>query len=506
MSSFAKKISLVICNIFIFFRIKKGHYFYKKGKILKEMHRFADSKAAFENAYLLEPFADFRLGSYIAASQRICDWTDLKFLIEILNKKNQLNYKLVHPFDYLSIESDMSSQMKISNKYIDEVLPRHQNLIIKKKNKIKIGYFSSDFRNHALSFLIAGLIESHSREKFEIIGFSYGQAEVNDQMRTRLEAAFDHFIDISEINDIAVCQLASKLEIDIGVDLNGFVENSRTSLFQIGVSPIQINYLGFPGTLNHNYDYIIADAIIVPEYLQENYFEKIIYMPHCFQTNDTSRSVASNKKINRKNYNLSENSFIFCCLNSSYKITEDVFTVWLSILKKVHDSQLLLVADDQAIEINLINQVIKKNIDISRVVFCKKIHFEEYRQQYNLVDLFLDTFPFNGGVTLSDAIWCGVPVLTLSGQSFASRMGASLLNALQLSELVTNNLTDYEDMAIEIASNKDTYRKIKSKLNFSIESSNLFNPKFFAYHLEKAFSTVYEMHLKGISPNNIYLD
>jgi predicted O-linked N-acetylglucosamine transferase (SPINDLY family) len=329
--------------------------------------------------------------------------------------------------------------------------------------KIRIGYFSTDFKNHPVAFLIAELFEIHDRNRFEIYAFSLENA--TDEMRGRLVMAFDRFIDAESMSDVEIAQASRGLSIDIAVDLTGFTQDSRTGIFAHRAAPIQVNYLGYPGTMGADYiDYIIADKTLIPPQSQKYYSEKVVYLPNSYQVNDRRRLI-SDRCFTRQELGLPENRFVFCCFNNNFKILPATFDGWMRILKAVESSVLFLYAENKWAEENLKKEAKARGIDSSRLVFGRQIPMEEYLARYRACNLFLDTTPYNAGTTASDALWTGLPVLTLIGQSFASRIAASLLKAIGLSELITNSQEQYEALAIELAMNPKKLAGIKERLN-----------------------------------------
>ena len=320
-----------------------------------------------------------------------------------------------------------------------------------------------------------------------------------------MKRAFETFIDGSNMVDQKIAQLIREQEIDIAVDLNGFTYGSRTDIFAARPAPIQINYLGYPGTMGASYiDYIIADQIVVPNHQQEFYSEKIVYMPNSFQANDRYRSI-SEKKFTRAELGLPPDGIVFCCFNSSYKISPDVFEIWIRILNQVSDSVLWLVANDKAVEDNLRREAAARNVKGERLIFAPRLPYPEHLARLSSADLFLDTAPFNAGTTASDALWAGLPVLTRIGDGFAGRMAASLLAAIDLPELITSSPQAYEALAIELATNPAKLRAIKLRLSENRLTRPLFNTQLFTSHIEAAYTAMYERYQTGLPPDHIYL-
>jgi predicted O-linked N-acetylglucosamine transferase (SPINDLY family) len=397
-------------------------------------------------------------------------------------------------------------QMKASIIYVNQKYPASsisRKINTQNRNgKIRIGYYSADFHNHATSFLMAELFEEHDNEKFEFYGFSFGP-EQKDDMRIRISEGFNHFFDVAKKNDHEIAQMSRDLCIDIAVDLKGFTQGCRMGIFAAYAAPIQISYIGYPGTSSAPYfDYLVADKVLIPIESQRYYSEKIIYMPHSYQVNDSKRKISS-KLFTRQELGLPENGFVFCCFNNNYKIMPATFDVWMRLLGKVSGSVLWLLADNPTAAKNLQNEAELRGIDPARLVFAPRMKLDEHLARHRCADLFIDTLPYNAHTTASDALWAGLPVLTQMGQSFAARVAASLLNAMDLPELITKTQEEYESKAIELANDPLQLTQIKNKLERNRETTPLFNGKLFARHIEAAYVEIHRRHLNGEKPDHI---
>ncbi len=372
-----------------------------------------------------------------------------------------------------------------------------------KREKIRLGYFSAEFFNHAVSFLTAELFEKHDKTQFELIAFSF--SNVKDDMTKRLTCAFDRFIDVSKLSDQNVALMARELEIDIAIDLGGFTGGCRTGIFALRAAPVQVNYLGFPGTMGADYiDYIIADATIIPATHQQYYTEKVAYLPS-FQVNDTKRTI-SERKFSREELGLPSTGFVFCCFNNITKINPFMFDSWMRILKQVQGSVLWMLGENATAVSNLIQEAESRGVEGSRIIFAKRETFPDYLARYRVADLFLDTLPFNAGTTASDALWVGLPILTQIGETFAGRMAASLLNAIELPELITTSQREYEALAIELATHHDKLQKIKQKLAKNRLTMRLFDIEKFTQSIENAYTQMYERYRAGLPPDHIVVE
>jgi predicted O-linked N-acetylglucosamine transferase (SPINDLY family) len=348
---------------------------------------------------------------------------------------------------------------------------------------------------------MAELFERQDKSKFELFAFSFGP-DTQDEMRARLLLAFDHFIDVRQQSDKSVAQLSRELGIDIAVDLKGYTTGARPRIFSYRAAPIQVSYLGYPGTLGANYiDYLIADSILIPPESQAYYSEKIAYLPNSYQVNDRKR-VISTRSFSKQELGLPEKGFVFCCFNNNFKITPSMLDTWVRILNAVEGSVLWLFEDNAAAGINLREQAAIRGLDPSRLVFAPRMNLPDHLARHAAADLFLDTLPCNAHTTASDALWAGVPVLTCTGEAFASRVAASLLNAVELPELVTTNIKDYEDLAIDLAQNTEKLKQIREKLARNRLTTPLFNTDLFASNIEALFSLMVEQYLKSFESQN----
>ena len=476
-----------------------------KGATLYELKRYDEAITQFDKAISLKPDIDWLSGDLIHTKMKICSWSGLEESLENISKKVKKNEMAVYPFSLLSLRDDSLLHRKSSEIYILNKYPKNLTLgLIHKHNpqeKIRIGYFSADFRNHAVSSLTAELFELHDKNRFEIFAFSFG---VDDKslMRLRLIQAFNQFIDVSDMSDLEIAKLVRDLQINIAVDLGGHTQGSRTGIFSYRVAPIQTSYIGYLGTMGAEYyDYLLADETIIPVGLQKFYSEKIAFLPS-YQANDRKR-ILSDRKFTRGELGLPETGFVFCCFNNNYKILPSMLDSWISILNAVESSVLFLYADNEWSKANLINEAGLRGVDSARLIFGRRIPAEEYLARYRVCDLFLDTFPYNAGTTASDALWAGLPVLTLMGQSFASRVAASLLNAIGLPELITNTQEEYEALAIELAMNPQKLRDIKLKLARNRLTTPLFDTPLFTKNLEAAYIKMYERYHKNLEPDHI---
>ena len=353
-------------------------------------------------------------------------------------------------------------------------------------------------------FLAARMFELHDRERFSIHAYSYGRDEPGT-MRARALAAFDTFNDVQGLGDLEIAQLARADGIDIAIDLKGYTEHHRLGIFAYRPAPIQISFLGYPGTLGCPFiDYLVADRQVVPEEQREAYSEKLILMPHCYQVNDNRRPIPEPSGI-RADAGLPPDGFVFCYFNASYKITPAEFAIWMELLNRVDGSVLWLLAGSAKCQVNLRAEAAKQGIEPGRLVFAPKIRPQAHLARIQFADLFLDTFNCNAHTTASDALWVGLPLVTKAGKGFGARVGASLLDAIGLGELIANNERDYAEKALELATNPEKLATIRAELGANRTTMPLFDSALFTRHLEAAYDVAYDKWLNGQPPTDIMI-
>jgi protein O-GlcNAc transferase len=370
---------------------------------------------------------------------------------------------------------------------------------------VRIAYLSADFHRHATAYLMAELFERHDRSRFEIIGVSFG-VDDKSEMRKRLVAAFDQFYDVRRKSDEEVAKLLHDRQVDIAIDLKGYTTDSRPGFLAYRPTPIQASYLGFPGTMGAEFiDYIIADETVVPFEHQPFYAEKIVHLPDCYQVNDTKRKIAE-RMPTRQEVELPEEGCVFCCFNNNWKITPEVFGVWMRLLHAVEGSVLWLLGDNESAERNLRKEAQARGIDPARLVFAGRLPLEDHLARHRLADLFLDTLPYNAHTTASDALWVGLPVVTRLGESFAGRVAASLLNAIGLPELVTHSIEDYEALALRLAKDPSLLEGYRNRLATNRLTHPLFDTDRFRRHIEAAYLQMWEIWQRGEQPRSFAVE
>ena len=459
------------------------------GNIYLEIKNYKLAKENFEKLYEINPNYKFILGKLIYSKMFLCEWNGLSFLTDQLKPALNENKKVIAPFILLAlidspelqhISSKIFSKEKIVNAKIKSKSMK------KRKEKIKIGYFSPDFRNHPVLHLIEDIFKHHDKSKFDVYAFSF-EPKKNDYMTDKIKPYFKEFFEIKNLSNTSIFELTSKIGLDIAVDLCGYTALNRAEIFSYRLAPIQINFLGYPGTMGAEcIDYIIADKDIIPENEKENYSEDIIYLPNCYQPNTEIKNITRDN-LNKKDYDLPENKIIYCNFGPSYKITPEIFDLWMDILREVPNSILWLLENNDSTSKNLRNEAIKRNISEERIIFGKYLPHKQHLNRLSLGDIFLDTYPYNAHTTASDSIKVSVPIITLKGRCFASRVCSSILKQVKMDELITKSLKEFRDKAIYFGKNEKKLTNIKNQIRKNSLNSPLFKPKQFTKDIERMY-------------------
>ncbi|HKU45624.1 MAG TPA: hypothetical protein VJQ58_01995, partial [Burkholderiales bacterium] len=371
----------------------------------------------------------------------------------------------------------------------------------RKAGKLRVAYVSADYHEHATAVLTAGLFEQHDRAQLEVIGVSCGPDD-GSAMRKRLVQAFDRFADVQKTSDAEAVRILRELNVDIAVDLKGHTRGARLKVFAQRPAPLQVSYLGYPGTLGAPFiDYVIADRVVIPEGEERFYSEAVVALPGSYQVNDAKRPIAE-RTPSRAAMGLPEDAFVFCCFNNNFKITAEVFDAWMRLLKNVPGSVLWLLEDNRESRRNLEQAAAARGVEPARLVFAARMSHWDHLARHRLADLFLDTLPYNAHTTASDALWAGLPLVTCAGTTFAGRVGASLLQAVGLPELVTRNLVEYEALALRLT-NRTELNAVRGKLARNRLTEPLFDTARFTRNLESAYRRMWEMHERGEAPRSV---
>jgi protein O-GlcNAc transferase len=477
-----------------------------RGSVLKSLKRLDEAFASFDKALSLNPDLVGLEGMRLHTKMHLCDWTTFDTECAHLNSSVKKGKTNTTPFAFLGISSSPDDQLQCAKLWVAEKCPLSPSVMWQGEHyshdRIRIAYASADFCRHPMSYLMAGVFEGHDRSRFEVTAISFGPDD-NSDLRHRLKSAFERFIDARTFNDNQIASLAKSLEIDILVDLMGFTADSRSGILAARPAPILVNYLGYPGTMGASYvDYIIADRTVIPEKKRECYSEKVIQLPDSFMGNDSKRQI-SERMPTRSECGLPETGFVFCAFNQSYKITPQIFDIWMRLLLKLDHSVLWLSNPNETAVRNLRCEAQNRGVDSGRLVFAQKVPLnEDHLARQGLADLFLDTLPYNAHATASDALWAGLPILTCLGQTFAGSVAGSLLNAVGLPQLITTTPEAYEQTAIDLATHPEQLATIKRKLAEYRLTKPLFDTKLFTKNIEAAYTAIYMRHQAGLSPDH----
>jgi predicted O-linked N-acetylglucosamine transferase (SPINDLY family) len=482
--------------------------YYNRGNVQLILKQYKAALESYDKVLLFHPNYEYMQGMRLHLRRFLCDWENISDERRQLEAAIKRNETVAIPFAILAMIDSPQLQRQVAEIYVRDKALKHPPLAAiprrPKSKKIRIGYYSADYFSHATSYLMAELFEQHDRNQFEIMGFSFSPDTV-DEMSQRVSKAMDRFVDVRMMPDREVAELSRKLEVDIAVDLKGFTRDCRPGIFAERAAPIQVSYLGYPGTMSAEYiDYLIADATLIPENSRKYYSEKIVYLPDSYQVNDSLRAI-SDRSFVRAEEGLPESAFVYCCFNSLYKITPEVFDIWMRILGRVEGSVLWLLEENPWAGDNLRKEAARRGIAPERLVFAKLLPSPEHLARHRLADLFLDTLPYNAHTTASDALWAGLPLLTRMGKTFAGRVAASLLRAMNLPELVVTTEAEYEEMAVELARDRDRLQALRQRMQENRQSAPLFNCQKFTRHLESAYRTMIERDYAGLPPEHLYI-
>jgi predicted O-linked N-acetylglucosamine transferase (SPINDLY family) len=473
-----------------------------RARALESLQRLPEALDDYQRAATLMPEDLGAAAGILSCSVRTCAWTLAERTLERL-RRSPSGLETIHPFLALSICHDPAEQLHIGT-------VRCRNLAVAEPAKswrrrpqearIRIAYVSSDLRDHAVAYLLSGILRHHARGDFEVHAVAL-QAEAQPSgIGTELRAAVEHFHDLSACSDAAALQLLRELELDIAVDLNGHTIGARPALFAQRAAPVQVSYLGYAGTLGARYmDYLLADEVVIPAGQERWYSEQVVRLPHCYLPNDEAREVAA--VPTRAQAGLPERGLVFCAFTNAYKINPPVFEIWMRLLRESAGSVLWLRGMGREARENLGREAQARGVEAKRLVFAAHVpSMAEHLGRQGLADLYLDTLPYNAHSTACDALWAGVPVLTCAGSSFASRVAASALSAVGLPELITHSLEHYQERGLELARDPQQLAGLRSRLGRQRSSAPLFDTGGYTRHLESAYRTMHERSLRGEAP------
>lgn len=481
--------------------------YFNRASLLRVVKRFEAAAVDYKVAAALAPDIKFLSGARLEVNMQVCDWNGFDADVAQVTARIEGGEPASHPFAFLTFSQSPRLQRKAAEIWVRDSCPPDDSLgAIPRRapqGKVRVGYFSADFREHPVSHLLAELIETHDRSRFEVIAFSLGPS-TQDELRKRLEKAFDRYIDVQEKSNREIASMARRLSVDIAVDLGGHTHGSRPNIFALRAAPLQVNYLGYPGTMGAEYmDYLIGDPSVVPPAHQCHYTEKIIYLPNSYLPHDSTRTIAD-IPLTREELGLPSTGFVFCCFNNSYKITPSVFDSWMRILNLVPDSVLWLSQNNPTATGNLRQEASRRGVDAQRLIFADRISsLPRHLARHRAADLFLDTRPYNAHATAIDALWAGLPVLTCVGSAFAGRVAAGLLEAIGLPQLITPTPERYEELAVELATDPQRLAAIRKKLSENRLTAPLFDTRLFVKHLEAAYTQIYARYQAEMPPEHI---
>lgn len=457
------------------------------GRILESQRRYSEEEPYLHESLTLNPDQQDVIQHWSGSRQRQCKWPIFSGLpdlsLEYLAKSSSTLLRLAQTDDPKEQLQNSVGFLKRKAMYTSDI-----KLVEKQHHyghkKIRVGYVSSDLHNHAVAFLTVALFEQYNRDQFEVYAFSWS-SEDHSEIRQRIQANI-HYFPIADLTDLEAAKLIREQEIDIVVDLHGLTSGARPNIFIYRPAPYSVTYLGLPATTGHpEIDYVISDEFLIPDEYAPFYSEKPLHIQPVFQLSDDARPVG--RKPTRAEKGLPEDQFVFCCFNNNYKFNPPMFLTWMNILKRVPNSVLWLLADNEAARQNMIEFAELHNVDSNRLIFSGRVMPQDYLAQYQCADLFLDAFPFNGGTTCNDVLFMNLPVLTYSGMAFASRMAGALLHALELDEMITDSYQAYEDKAVEFATDVKLQQKIKQQLEINKQKNRVFDSGHIVSQIEAGF-------------------
>lgn len=474
-----------------------------RGNVATDLKRHDEALAAYDKALALKPDLEGVEGARLHAAMQLCDWSNFEPSVDHVISSIREGRAVTAPFVPLGVAGSPEVQLQCARLWVSKKYPPAAASIWKgeiyKHDRIRIGYVSADFHEHATAYLMAETFECHDKEKFEVTAISLGPDD-KSAIRRRLERSFDRFLDCRSLGDRDIANKVNSARIDVLVDLKGFTQEARTNIFAYRPAPLQVNYLGYPGTMGASYfDYIIGDNTVFEKSDEEFYSEKLVRLPHTYQPNDRKRLI-SEARTSRAECGLPETGLVFCCFNSNYKIVPDVFDCWMRILNHVSGSVLWLLEGHEMAAENLRKEAATRGVSPDRLIFAKRMPLAEHLARHRHGDLFLDTLPYNAHTTASDALWAGLPVITCLGSAFPGRVAGSLLKAAGLDELITTSLADYEALALKIARDPGLLATLKAKTARNRDSCPLFDTARFTRDIEQAYSTMVEIQRRGESP------
>jgi len=481
------------------------------GNLLQDRQDYLGACKHYKLAHRYAPGMRLLAGYLAQAMAMLCDWRGLRMLWKEVEQAVDRHDVPCTPFGLLTFCDDPARSLRLAKAYADQFVSSPARAFAypkpsKSGRRLRIGYLSSDFREHPVAYLMVGILEHHNKSEFEVYGFALREPK-QDSLGVRMSDAVEHFIDLSGATDAQAIDMIRACDLDIAIDLNGFIDGCRPAIFKSRVAPLQINYYGYPGTIGGDFmDYIVADLYLIPPELQAAYSEKIIYLPDCYQPNDDKRDI-DQSLATRADFGLPERSFVFCCFNKPYKITQSIFTYWMDILLQVEGSVLWLQSADDTVIKNLRRFAQGSGVDAERLIFAGRTPTTaQHLSRYRLADLFLDTYPYTAHTTANDALWVGLPVLTLEGKTFSSRVSGSLLAALGVRDLIMATTADYVNMAVVLANNQELLANFRARIAQGKNLGSLYKPAQIAKWLEAGLREAHAQRQHGGQLNHIFVE
>jgi len=471
------------------------------GILLTEFKQSEQAIDLFKRLLIIDPNYDYLLGLLAYEQLHICDWSDFQNLSKQIIEGARSGLRSSKSLAFMSFSDSAEDQLKVATTFSQHFCPKQSISYWSgeryRHKKIRVAYVSPDLREHPVSHLMAGVFERHDKNRFETIAISLSNDD-GSRLRTRMVKTFDRFIDAQLMGSNQIAQTMRDLEIDIAIDLSGYTSDSRPDIFAYRPAPIQVNYLGYPGTTGTDYmDYIIADRFVIPESHQRFYTEKVIYLPDCYLPNDNGIRISEHTPT-RADCGLPSSGIIFCSFSHDYKISPPMFEVWMRLLKQVPDSILWLMSRNEVSQRNLRLSAETRGVDPSRIVFAGRVPLvEDHLARYRLADVFLDTHPYNAHTTAADALMAGLPVVTYMGNAFPSRVAGSLLNAIGLPELIAKSLDEYEKIVLQLVTNPSHLAEIKAIINLNKLTQPLFDTEKFCLDLEAIYIAMWRQYELG---------
>ena len=479
-----------------------------RGNALRSAKRLDEAIASYDAAIALNPDLDFLLGEAFHTRMQACDWRRYDDDRATLAARIASNARALSPFIALASFDSCEIQFAALKTWVEakhaQIIPSPFPPPGATTRKIRIGYYSPDFREHPMAFLMQSVFRAHDRQRFETFAFSFDNPP-GDRLNAELRGAFDHFLDVSTLSDPDVVALSRERSIDIAVDLAGFTAGKRTKVFALRAAPVQVNFLGFPGTMAAPFiDYVVADATVVDAGKRRFFSEKLIALPDTYYPTSYGADLfRPERTFSRVELGLPDNAFVFCCFNNNYKITPHVFDVWMRILRRVEASVLWLFEDNSTAADHLRKEAAAHGVDSRRLIFAGRMKVADHLARLAAADLFLDTLPYTAHTTATDALWAGVPIVTRIGESFAARVAASVLKAAGAPELITQTWEGYAALAIELATRPEALATIKQKLATNRSSAPLFDTARYTRNLEAGYTAVHARRAAGLAPDDI---